>query len=414
MSVALLSRARRALSMLVVSGSFLLTSACTATDRASTTDSTSGRATSSSHEEDAEGAHQKNRVTLTAAAFDAASIRVDTVAAQAPGTTPESLEVPGQVELDPLRVAAVSARISGRIEEIRAVEGEVVRAGQEVASLFTPTFLTAQADVALAVRRAQTLAGTDDADGASALVDAARRRLRLMGASNDDLRRAASGEEPRAVLALRAPQSGSIMKAHVVAGTAVEAGTPVFTIADLSVIDVVAEIPERALPLVQVGQRATVRIAAYPALRFSGEVERLRDALNPETRTVQAVIHVPNQQRRLRPGMFATVNLSVSAADALALAAPADASAARPMLMIPESALVTDGEQRFVFVEVSPRTYERREVRVASITPAGSALPRAMSVVVLEGLTVGERVVSRGAFVLKSELAKASLGDDHD
>lgn len=387
--------------------------ACTSQENAATarTESASDIAARSINDSDS---HRDDRVTLAPAAYQTAGIETATVSSQPLERAQESLEVPGQVEMDPLRVAAVSSRVAGRIERIRAVEGEVVNAGQEVASLYTPVFLTAQSDLSLTERRAQALAGTDDEAGAKALVEAARRRLRLMGASEDDILRLSAGAEPRAVLAIRAPQTGSIIEAHVMAGTAVEAGTPVFTVADLSVIDVVAEVPERSLPLVRVGQRATVRIAAYPSLKFSGEVERLRDALNPETRTVQAVIHVPNRGRRLRPGMFASVNLVVTGADALALAAPSDARSGGPLLTIPESALVTDGERRFVFVEVGSRSYERREVRVASLTPTGSALPRSMTVVVMDGLSAGERVVTRGAFTLKSELAKASLGDDHD
>lgn len=92
------------------------------------------------------------------------------------------------------------------------------------------------------------------------------------------------------------------MESHILPGAAVEAGAPIFTVADLSVIDVIAEVPERNLPQVRTGQRATVSIAAFPDMRFEGRVERLRDALNPETRTLRAVIHVPNGSRRLRPG----------------------------------------------------------------------------------------------------------------
>ena len=77
-----------------------------------------------------------------------------------------------------------------------------------------------------------------------------------------------------------------------------------------------------------------------------------------------------------------------------------------------EAAVVTDGERRFVFVEVGPRAYARREVRVAPLAPPGSSAPRATSVAVRDGLRAGERVVVSGAFTLKSELAKASLADD--
>lgn len=374
------------------------------------------------HAEGEEGEHtegEATRVTLTEAAFATARIVVAPVQDTPAATSGVGLEVPGQVEVDPRRVALVSSRIAGRIERLAAVEGDRVSAGQPVAYLYSPEFLVAQADLAQAVRRAEVLAGSEDERGARALVDAARRRLRLMGAGEAEIRRAAAGGEPATTLALRAPIAGSVMQAHLLPGAAVQPGEAIFSLADLSVADVVAEIAERSLPLVQTGQRATVTIAAYPAMRFEGEVERLRDQLNPETRTVRAVIHVPNGSRRLRPGMFATVRLDVSTGDALALApggataAAAGATARATVLTIPESAVVTDGERRFVFVEVGPRAYERREVRVASLAPPGSSTPRTPAVVVQDGLRAGERVVVSGAFTLKSELAKAALGDDH-
>jgi multidrug efflux pump subunit AcrA (membrane-fusion protein) len=82
-------------------------------------------------------------------------------------------------------------------------------------------------------------------------------------------------------------------------------------------------------------------------------------------------------------------------------------------LTIPESAIVTDGERRFVFVETGPRAYERREVRTTPLSSPGSATQRIARVIVQDGLRAGERVVVRGAFTLKSELAKASLSDEH-
>lgn len=365
--------------------------------------------------QDAHEAVDATRITLGAAAFATADIAVEPVAATASRTEDVGLEVPGQVELDPRRVALVSSRIAGRIERLAAVEGDRVSAGEPVAYLYSPEFLTAQADLAQAERRVQVLEGTLDETGARALANAARRRLRLMGASDAEIQRAAADGEPATTLSLRAPFDGSIMEAHILTGGAVEPGAPIFTVADLSVIDVIAEVPERSLPLVRTGQRARVRIAAFPSLQFDGSVERLRAALNAETRTVRAVIHVPNGSRRLRPGMFATVELAVAAEDALgggSAAARTDVPAGRPVLTIPETAVVTDGERRFVFVEVGLRTYERREVRLTSLSAPGSSAPRALLMAVQDGLRAGERVVVRGAFTLKSELAKASLADD--
>ena len=347
-----------------------------------------------------------DKVTLSEAAFRTAQIEVQPVASASALGAAEGLEVPGQVELDPRRVALVSSRIAGRLERLSVVEGDRVGAGQSVGALFSPEYLTAQVDLALATRRVGTLTGTTDETGARALAEAATRRLRLLGASDAEITRAAAGGEPASTMSLRSPISGSVIQAHVLPGAAVEAGAPVFTVADLSVIDVVAEVPERNLPQLRTGQRATISIAAFPDMRFDGHVERLLDALNAETRTLRAVIHVPNGSRRLRPGMFATVRLDVPTTTA-------SRGGAASTLTIPESAIVTDGERRFVFVETGLRAYERREVRTVPMSPPGSATQRTAMVIVQDGVRAGERVVVRGAFILKSELAKATLGDEH-
>lgn len=361
-----------------------------------------------SHAQEASAEHaDEQRVTLTDAAFRTAQIEVQAVNAMATNASAEGLDVPGQVELDPRRIALVSSRTPGRVERLDAVEGDQVAAGEVVGALFSSAYLTAQVDLAQALRRVTTLAGTSDEAGARSLVEAARRRMRLLGANDADIARAANPDDAVNTLALRAPIDGSVIEAHVLPGAAVDAGAPVFTIADLSVIDVVAEVPERNLPQLRTGQRAMVGIAAFPSLKFEGRVERLRDALNPETRTLQAVIHVANASRRLRPGMFATVRLDLPAQTG------GTGGATTTTLTIPESAVVTDGERRFVFVEISPRVFERREVRVAPMSPAGSRAARTTAVVVHDGLRAGERIVVRGAFILKSELAKASLGDEH-
>lgn len=344
-------------------------------------------------------------VTLSGDAFRTAGIETAAVRASAAESTGDHLEVPGEVEVDPRRIAVVSSRTSGRLESLLVIAGEQVEQGQTVATLYTPEYFIAQADLQQAERRVAVLAATADAAGARALADAARRRLRLLGAAEGEVTRVAAGGEVAATLAISAPLSGSILESHVLAGSAVESGQPIFTVADLSVVDVIAAVPERSIALVRAGQRASVTIAALPGVRFEGSVERLKDALNTETRTVHAVIHVPNVGRRLRPGMFATVSLQVSTRESL--------GARGTVLTIPSSAVVSDGEQRFVFVETGERTFERRDVRLAAMAPAGSTGAQSDRVVVMDGLRAGERVVTRGAFTLKSELAKASLSDDH-
>jgi RND family efflux transporter MFP subunit len=354
------------------------------------------------------GGHESRdaaRVTLTPAAERTAGIQVEAVAEDSSTASGEALTVPGQVDFDPRRVALISSRIPGRVERLAVVVGDRVRAGQPVAELFSAGFVTAQTDFVRAADRVRSVAGTPDSAGAGAVAQAARRRLEMMGVTGADLRRLAETGEPTAFLVLAAPFDGSIMETHVLVGGAVEAGQPVFRIADLSVVDVVADVPERALALVRVGQTATIELAAYPATPFAGRVVRLHDELDLETRTVHAVIHVPNPSGHLRPGMYASVSLDLPVRAVVPAGTPT-------VLTIPEAALVTDGETRYAFVRVAPHTYERREVLVTSLAPAAVSVSTSGRVAVRSGLSRGELVVVRGAFTLKSELAKAAFAED--
>jgi len=346
------------------------------------------------------------RVTLTAAAVTTAGILTAPAERDVGslGSDDRALQVPGQIEADPQRVAVVSSRVAGQLDQLFAVEGDRVDAGQRVATLFSAEYLTAQSDVQLAERRAQLLRGSPDELGARSLADASARRLRLLGGTEAEVAALRRGDQPASMLPLRSPLTGSIVRAHALAGEALAAGAPVFTVADLSVVDVVAEIPEVSLSLVRVGQSAAVSIAAFPSMRFRGTVELLRDQLNPETRTVRAVIHVTNASRTLRPGMYASVWLDVERR----ATGEADPSG----VLVPESAIVNDGTERIVFVEVASRTFERRLVRVASLAPEGSFRAAGRNVRITDGLRAGERVVIHGAFLLKSELNKSSAPED--
>lgn len=341
------------------------------------------------------------RVTLSEASERNAGIEVGDVVVVSGSAAADGLQVPGRVEFQPDRIALISPRTAGRVERLTVVEGESARAGQPVAYVLSPAFLTAQNDFIQAARRARLLAGSADEEGARSLAEAARRRLQLMGAPAAVIERLSEGGGPLDLLPIMAPFAGNIVEALTLVGAGVEAGTPLFKIADLSAVDVVADVPEQALRHLRMGQPATVRLAAYPERPVAGRVERLRDELNPETRTLEAIIHVPNPERILRPGMFATVELRIPVGDG------ADVVGSSPsVLAIPASAVVTDGGTRYVFVEVAPRTYERRVVMTASLNGSGR-------LAVLSGLAAGERVVVRGAFTLKSELGKAAFGDEH-
>jgi RND family efflux transporter MFP subunit len=355
--------------------------------------------------DEGEAAHADSiRVTLSVAAYVTAGIEVETALAQSAEQAASGLEVPGEIGFDLRRVALISPRVGGRLERVYAVTGDRVRAGQRVALLYTPTFITAQAEYLQARRRAVLVVNTPDAQGANALVAAAENRLRQIGAHPSDIERLGATGEVQEFLPISAPFSGSILESSALAGSAVESGAPLFKLADLTFVDVVVAVPEQSVPLVQIGGSATVRVSAYPNVELSGNVARMQQQLDEATRTVGAVIHVRNLNETLKPGMFATVRLQLPT---LALTG----SGMSIVITIPESALINEEDRRFVFVEVVPRTFERRAVDVRSLEAPGASQPLTNRVLVLSGLRPGERVVIRGAFTLKSELGKAQLGE---
>lgn len=344
-------------------------------------------------------------LTLTPAAVAAGGIRSEVVRPAGGAGTTATLQAPGQVEADPLRAAFVSSRVGGRLERLLAVAGDRVTAGQVVAEVMSPAFLAAQQDLRQAARRATLLAGTPDSAGAVALAGAARRRLELMGVAGAELDRVERGGEPAALLPVTAPFDGSLVEAMTLAGAAVEPGTPIFRLIDLREVDIAADVPERYLPELRVGQRAVVRLAAYPDLALSGRVERIRDELDPTTRTIEALVHVSNPGRVLRPGMFATVELEVSDARG------ARAQSESPRVLVPAGAILSAGDERYLFVELAEGRYERRVVMLAPDDRRFAGVGAA-DVVVQAGVAPGDRVVVDGAFTLKSELAKAGFAEE--
>lgn len=363
-----------------------------------------GGAKEAEHGQDAhaEDAHAGDgSITLTAAAIKNAGIEL-AVASRATGAVSAAIDAPGQVEADPSRIAFVSSRAAGRLERLAAVIGDRVDAGQVVAWVQSPAFTTAQHDYQLAVRRETAIGMTADSSGARALRQAAEDRLKLLGVADAGITALRRGDAPAPLLAVTAPFAGSLVEGLMLAGAAVEPGTPIFRLIDLRELDIAADVAEQQLPLLRIGQDATVLVPAYPDLRITGRVERIKDELDPTTRTIEALIHVRNPNGVLRPGMFARVRVGSTAP----IAATSGA------VVVPASALLSDAGQQYLFVAKDSLSFERRDVRLASADARFGAIGAA-SVVIEEGLQDGERVVVKGAFILKSELAKAGLGDDH-
>jgi cobalt-zinc-cadmium efflux system membrane fusion protein len=198
------------------------------------------------------------------------------------------------------------------------------------------------------------------------------------GLSEDDL------------IPIRSPAAGIVLSRLVTAGSVVQPSGELFVISDLSTLWVIANVQEEFLSRVRPRMPALVSVQAYPDRRFPGRVIRVDEKLDPETRTVQAIVEIDNRHGLLRPEMYAVVEL--------------EAGSSERGLFIAQTAIQDLNGQPTVFVETRTGRFEPRPVET------GRTLDRLIEI--RRGLTAGERVVTEGSFVLKSHLLKATLSED--
>ncbi|HVR42869.1 MAG TPA: efflux RND transporter periplasmic adaptor subunit [Thermoanaerobaculia bacterium] len=298
----------------------------------------------------------------------------------------ERLTTTGSVTLDESRLSQVTAWIGGRIERLFVeFTGDLVRRGQPVALIYSPELYSTQQEylLALANRERMRTAGFPDArSAADDLVDSTRRRLRLFGMSEPEIDELARNGTPFYTTTLHAPVSGIVVRKNVVPQQYVETGQPLLELADLSTVWVEADVYEKDLARIELGQAATIVSPAWPGRTFTGRVSFVEPLLSMQSRTNRVRIALPNPDMRLKPGMYVSVEL----------ASGADRGSA---VMVPRTAVVDRGDEQWVWVEAGAGAYEPRRV-----TTGGASGER---IAILNGLRAGENVVVQGGFLLDSE-----------
>ena len=191
-------------------------------------------------------------------------------------------------------------------------------------------------------------------------------------------------------LELKAPIDGVVTERNQAVGELVDKTGAVYVISDPADLWVLAEIKERDIAAVKLGQDATFAVIAYPEDTFRGKVVRLGNKVEEQSRTVEVRIEVHNADGRLKPGMFADVAIVTSVT--------------KDVLVISDKALQSVEDGQIVFVELEPGKFEKRIVKLG--------LEQHGRVQVIEGLKAGEKVVADGSFVLKSELLKSEMEAD--
>lgn len=325
-------------------------------------------------------AHPRVTVDIDAAQARAIGLRLETVRRD---QVTESLRVVATVVLDESLVSQVRPSISGWLEALHVdTIGQTVRAGEPIASIFSQELLATQAEYLAALRAARF-------GPRGSVVESARGRLKELGMSDAEITEMEQIGEPRRLTTVLAPRSGIVLRRSVNVGTSVDSATEILTLADLSSVWIIAEVPETGLELIPANAKATIDFASSGRKPFEARVNFVYP-LTERTHTVRARFVVQNADGKLRPGMYGNVDLR---------------GLAREAATVSRNAVVDTGAQQHVFVATAPDHYEPRTVTL------GARLGDRVEI--RSGLVEGERVVAAGVFLLDSEsrLRAADGGD---
>jgi len=281
------------------------------------------------------------------------------------------LETSGKISFDDRRVAKIISRVSGRVEAVWTLQWDNVREGQPVVTLYSPDYMTGEAEYleAVAASKIGLGSGSSDQSGlAASMVAASRRKLELLGLTPNEI---AALRAPNASTVVRAPIGGTITDRQVIKGAQVNPGDVLFTVAVLDPIWITADIYEDDLARVHPGQQLEAETPSYPGRIFKGVIGRVSPNFDPNTHTAQLRCQVRNPGLALKPDMLARVRI---------LTQPGQA------LVVPQDALIFEVDAYYAFVEVEPGRVTRRKVAIASWSSEGYAR-------VLSGLKAGDRVV---------------------
>jgi membrane fusion protein, copper/silver efflux system len=342
----------------------------------------------------------------------------------------------GLVYEDETRVASLTSRVDGRLDEIYvSFTGSLVNKGDPMVTIWSPTLIRSQ------VEMFESIKSEDTKD----IIRGAEEKLMQYGMTKEQIEDIRKQKKPNLYVTLRAPISGVVTKKMAILGQFVKEGTEMYAINDLSHVWVMLDAYETDMPWIRFGQNVTFTTPAVPGRKFAGRVMFLDPVLDMKTRTVKIRVEAENPDYTLRPGMFVTAELAAEVDSKgrvirpewngkyICPVHPSEQGSSEPgfcpdskmalrpasaygyaddpnpefPLVIPASAPLITGKRTIVYVEVPNKdrpTYELREVVLG---------PRAgEEYVVYQGLKEGERVVTKGNFKIDSAMqivAKASM-----
>ncbi len=324
-------------------------------------------------DEAAGAAGSASGVSIDPSAMQNLGIRV--VAAKL-GSLAATLNVTGTIDFNQRDVAIVQARSGGFVARVYArAPGDVIRAGAPIADVLLPEWGGAQTEF-LSVKRL----------GRPELTAAARQRLRLMGMSDGLISSVERSGRTNGTVTITSPISGVIQTLDARQGVTLGAGQTLAQVSGIGTVWLNAAVPEAQSGSVRIGQNATATLTAFPGETFGGRIIAILPTAQADSRTLTVRIELANRSGRLRPGMFAQVALGDSAA---------------PTLLVPSEAVIRTGTRTIVMLATGDGRYHPAEVRAGREGGGQTEI--------LEGLAVGEKVVTSGQFLLDSEASLTGI-----
>lgn len=302
-----------------------------------------------------------------------------------------TLRATGRIEVDERRTYTIAPKFDGWVERLYVnTTGQTVDKGQALFDVYSPELVSAQREHALAVQGLASMQNADDDARKSMQQLVAASTARLRNWDITDAQSAASGVTGSAQrVTFRAPVSGVVLEKKAVQGMRFSAGEPLYQIADLASVWVIAEVPEQDIGQVRLGSRTRVTVDAYPDRAFDGRVTFIYPTLDSATRTVQVRMEIANPNRLLKPAMFANVQI--------------EAGKSGKVLTVPASAVIDSGTRRIVLVRLAEGRFEPRTVTLGGRSDD--------YVEILNGVAEGEQVVTSANFLIDAESnLKAALG----
>lgn len=322
----------------------------------------------------------------------------------------ETVTANGRVAFDATRTARIASRIPGVIREIRKGLGDDVEAGEVLFVVDSvelgeaqSAFLQAGSAAELALKgvtreralseksatsQKELLSAEAEHQAAQAALSRAADRLRNLGLSQEEIDRLGKERKVSSVLPVTAPFPGTVVERSGTVGELADPGKPLLTVADLSRVWVLLDLFEKQVGKVEVGQEAVFTADAYPDRPFRGILAWISAQVDPETRTVPARMEVKNAKRLLKANLFGKAVITLRKEEAA--------------LAVPKAAVQWEGCHHVVFVPTGEGQYQTRKVELGC--------ERAGDYEITAGLLLGEKVVTTGSFLLKTEILKGSIG----